>query len=115
METTLINSSQSSNSINSNRSQNYNPLAHRAGVVHPSNDCCNEYGCNDCCYNDCNDCCIAIVPTTDNYVYKDYKTNFIYVRNHITTIELIVKSINFIVNMVCAGFILNYFIKFNAY
>ena len=107
METTpLINSS------NPNRPQNYNPLAHRGGVVNASNDdCCNEYGRNNCC----NDCCIDIVPTTDNYVYKDYKTNFIYVRDYVGTIELIVKIIKFCVNMVCAGFILNFFIKYKVY
>ena len=98
-------SNYSTNSNNSIQQRNYNPLAYRGDINNKNNS-------NDDCFNDC---CIDIIPTTDNYVYKDYKTNFIYVRHHRTYVEIFFSFIKFAVNMTCAGLFINLIVKYHIY
>jgi len=102
METTSL--------IKSPSTQNYNPLAYRGGVINYSNNQHYQNNSNGGC---CDNCCIDIVPTTDNYVYKDYNRNFIYVRYHRSNIEKLFICIRFVANMICTALFISYIVKYN--
>jgi len=88
--------------INTERPVNYNPLAHRRPVNYNPN---------------------THTPTiidmsssiSENYIYNDGKRNYLYVRNYLTTTEIIIFYIKFIINTICIGFLLNFFIKYGYY
>ena len=109
-----------SSNNNNNNNNNYNPLAHRGGMYQTLNeqngvetmnetyvDCCTmEYCCVDYCSN---------INMTDDktYMYAHNGTRFMYVRQYFSPIQKIVTTIQFIANIVCISFAINFFIKYN--
>ena len=120
--------------MSSNNNNNYNPLAHRGGMYQTLNEqngveeggqddaencdqyCTTEYCQVDCCTMEycCVDYCSNINMTDDKtYMYAHNGTRFMYVRQYFSPIQKIVTTIQFIANIVCISFAINFFIKYN--